>query len=76
MIAAMFLADQGPPRMPNALGLEDNFRQPEIENLCLISFRSENVRGLNIPMDDVFRVCGAKPQFGGFNSCGRHLREL
>jgi hypothetical protein len=26
-------------------------------------------------MDDVFRVCGAKPQFGWFNSCGRDLRE-
>ncbi len=39
-------------------GFSDDLRQPEVENLCLTSIRDEDVRGLDVPVDDSFRVCG------------------
>src|SRR5437867_1468969 len=41
----------------NALRFQRDFRQPEIENLRLTSIRNEDVRWLDVSMDDALRMC-------------------
>src|SRR6266851_1976995 len=41
----------------NAFGPQRHFREPEIENLRLTSIGNEDVRGLDVPVDDTLRVC-------------------
>src|ERR1035438_7432720 len=53
----MLLGLDGRGAHGNALRLEGDFRQPEIENLRLTSIRDEGVRGLDVPMDDSLRMC-------------------
>ena len=53
----MFLRVDGRGAHGNALRLERDLRQPEIENLRLTSIRDEDVRGLDVPMDDALRMC-------------------
>jgi hypothetical protein len=53
----MFLGLNGRGAQGNAFRLQGDFRQSEIENLCLTSIRDEDVRGLDVPMDDSFRMC-------------------
>ena len=43
--------------MATLSGLQRHFGQPEIENLRLTSIRDEDVRGLDVPMDDALRMC-------------------
>ena len=43
--------------MPTLSGFQRDFRQPKIENLRLTSIRHEDVRGLDVPVDDSLRVC-------------------
>ncbi len=54
----MFLGLDGRGAQGNALRLQRDLRQPEVENLRLPSIRHEDVRGLDVPMDDPLRVCG------------------
>ena len=54
----MLLGLDGRGAQRNALRLQRHFRQPEIENLRLTSVRDEDVRGLDVPVDDAFRMCG------------------
>jgi hypothetical protein len=51
----MFRRCQGAQR--NVFRLERDFCQPKIENLRLTSIRDEDVRGLDVPMDDALGVC-------------------
>src|ERR1022692_4977543 len=51
----MFLGLDGRGAQGNALRLERDLCQPEIENLRLSSIRDEDVRGLDVPMDDTLR---------------------
>ena len=53
----MFLGLDSRGTHANALRLDRNLRQPEIQNLRLTSIRDEDVRGLDVPMDDALRVC-------------------
>src|SRR5207249_3762598 len=41
----------------NALRFQRDFREPEIENLRLTSIRNEDVRWLDVSMDDALRMC-------------------
>ncbi len=41
----------------NVFRLQRHFRKPEIENLRLTSIRDEDVRWLDVPVDDSFRMC-------------------
>src|SRR5208282_2168730 len=52
----MLLGLDGRGAQGNALGLQGDFSQPEIQNLRLTSTRDENVCGLDVPMDDTLRV--------------------
>jgi len=52
----MFLGLDGLGAQGNARRLERYLRQPEIENLRLTSIRHEDVRWLDVPVDDALRV--------------------
>src|SRR5207245_282585 len=51
----------------NAVRLEGYLCQPEIENLRLPSICHEDVRWLDVPVDDPFRMCGVK-RVGNLNA--------
>src|SRR6266436_6802528 len=53
----MFVRFDGRGAHSNALRLRGDLRQTEIENLRLTSIRDEDVRGLDVPMDDALRMC-------------------
>src|ERR1700693_5322649 len=53
----MFLRADGRGAPGNATRLEGYLGQPEVENLRLTSIRDEDVRGLDVPMDDALRMC-------------------
>jgi len=53
----MLLGLDGRGAEGNALRLEGDFRQSEIENLCLPSIRDEDVRGLDVAVDDALGMC-------------------
>src|SRR6266566_6349890 len=44
----------------NALRFQRDFRQSKIENLCLTSVREEDVRRLDVSVDDALRMCGVE----------------
>ena len=47
--------------MPGAqLRLSRHLRQPEIQNLCVTAVRDEDVGGLDVPVNDPFRVRGVE----------------
>ena len=71
----MFLRVDGRGAHGNAFRLEGDFRQPEIENLRLTAIRHENVRGLDVPMDDAFRVCGIQ-RIGDLDAQIEHRLDL
>ena len=52
----MFLQLDGWGARANGLRLQGDLDQPEIENLRLTSVGYEDVRGLDVPMDDALRV--------------------
>jgi len=56
----MFLGLSARSVRVGTLRLQSEFRQPEIENLCLNSIRNKNVGWLDVPMNDTFRVCGVQ----------------
>jgi len=56
----MFLRLDGRGAHGNALWLERDLGQPEIENLRLTAIRDEDVRGLDVPVNDALRVCGVE----------------
>src|SRR5947207_12122463 len=41
-------------------GRHHNFRQSKVENLRLTSICHEDVRWLDVPVDDTFRMCGVE----------------
>ncbi len=43
-----------------------HFRQPKIQNLCVSTFGHQNIGGLDVPVDDAFRVRGIE-RVGNFN---------
>src|ERR1700687_1372460 len=51
----------------NALRLEGDLCQPEIQNLRLASIRDKDVRWLDVPMDDALRVCAVE-RIGDLNA--------
>jgi len=53
----MFLRVDGRGAHGNALRLKGDLGQPEIENLRLTSIRYEDVRWLDVTMDDPLRMC-------------------
>src|SRR2546425_9329779 len=56
----MFLPVDGRGTHGNAFRLEGDLRQPEIENLRLTAIRDEDVRWLDVPVDDSFRMCSVE----------------
>src|ERR1700747_1582897 len=56
----MFLGLNGWGAHGNAVQLYDNLSQPEIENLRLPSIGNEDIRRLDIPMDDALCVCSVE----------------
>jgi hypothetical protein len=53
----MFLRLDGRGAQGNALRLQGDFHKPKIENFRLTSIRDEDVRGLDVAMDDTLRMC-------------------
>src|ERR1700730_10046454 len=53
----MLLQVDGRGAHGNAIRLEGDLGQPEIENLRLTSVRDEDVRWLDVTMDDSLRMC-------------------
>jgi hypothetical protein len=53
----MFLGLDGRGTEGHALWLQGDFGETEVENLRLTSISHEDVRGLDVPMDDSLRVC-------------------
>ena len=50
----------GQSAQARALSRQRDFRQPEIQNLCLSSIRHEDIRGLDVAMHDALRVRGVQ----------------
>src|SRR5207245_5530985 len=53
----MFFRFDGRRAQANALGLQRDFRQPEVENFRLSTSGHENVCRFDVTMDDSFRMC-------------------
>src|SRR5579864_1165934 len=71
----MFLGLDGRRAQGNALWLLGDFSQPEVENLRLASIRDEDVRGLDVPMDDTLRVRGVE-SVGDLDAQIEHCLDL
>jgi len=71
----MFLGLDGRGAHGNALRLQGNFREPEVENLRLTSIRHEDVCGLDVPVDDSFRVGGIQ-SIGNLDAQIEHRLDL
>ena len=56
-------------------GLTDDLRQPEIQNLRLSSIRDEDVRGLDVAVDDALRV-GRVQSIGDLDAKIEHSLDL
>jgi hypothetical protein len=71
----MFLGVDGRGAQGNALRLQRDFCQPEIENLGLTSIRHEDVCGLDVPMDDALRM-GRIQRIGDLDAQTEHRLSL
>ena len=71
----MFLGLDGRGTQGHAFWLERHLRQPEIENLRLTPIRDEDVRGLDVPVDDALRVCGVE-RIGDLDAQIEHRLDL
>src|SRR6266568_405545 len=56
----MFLRFDSWVAQPNALRFQRDFREPKVENLRLTSIRDKDVRWLDVPVDDSFRMRGVE----------------
>src|SRR6266478_7971411 len=71
----MFLRFDGRVAHSNALRLRGDLSQSEIENLRLTSIRDEDVRWLDVPMDDALRMCRVE-SVGNLNAQIEHRFDL
>jgi hypothetical protein len=71
----MFLRADGRGAHGNAFRLQGDFRQPEVQNLCLPPVRDKDVRGLDVPVDDAFRMGGVE-SIGDLDAQIEHRLDL
>ena len=71
----MFFRFDGRGAQGNALRLWRDLGQPEIQNLRLSSACDEDVRGLDVAVNDVFRVCSVQ-SVGDLDAQIEHCLDL
>src|SRR6266568_1164176 len=71
----MFLRFDSWVAQPNALRFQRDFREPKVENLRLTSIRDKDVRWLDVPVDDSFRMRGVE-SVGDLDAQIKHRFDL